>query len=524
MAGADKEANMSFRELKASDGCVIFFPSRDPKGKRPRIISGPEKSKRGWGEEWVQFRLDLVTLEVRLEGDTAVDLGNDLRCDVVARVLAHIDEDDLAESLTKIVVSLRCTTTTDPQSVLTGSFFRERLNSKFRATVEHIVSEADYLKLLDSPTHRGDLQTSFAIKSISFLGECGFALVSSEIRFRPLNPGILGSEEEISEKWIEQERAQAKLEAKKQAILDNMEDVKRKEAAERTARVEQELKAIELQKKESERDNSKRMHQIEIEMQNAQDDKERTLAEARRDLEEFFRKRQEEKDAYEHERKLEEQKDREQLKTLEADSARAAEEADLEHKRRIQEGSLAALDKQLMLATRQLEIDRIKCEGLKVRGLVDAEVIESRIRAEGVLQHEETAIVARWIESLVDRLPEIVSKLPCETGTSRTIVQLGGGVQDQALGGVTGIMALTLAPAIQQILEALSERLTQSLHEQGPNVAGASTPQSRAKGPHESDICHDVVPPNAAEGAYVAAVRSPPAPKPEVVASAVSEE
>lgn len=227
---------MSFRELKASDGCVIFFPSRDPKGKRPRTISGPQKSTRGWGEEWVQFRLDLVTLEARLEGDTAVDLGNDLRCDVVARVLVQIDETDLPTSLTSVVRSLRCSTTTSLKSVLTESFYRERLHPKFRATVEHVVSEADYLKLLDSPTHRGELQALFAKESRTFLGECGFALVSSEIRFRPLNPGILGSEQEISAKWIEQERAQAELEAKKQAILDNMQDVQRREAAERSGK------------------------------------------------------------------------------------------------------------------------------------------------------------------------------------------------------------------------------------------------------------------------------------------------
>ena len=101
---------MKFSQIQAQDGCVIFFPSRS-KGKPHRIISGPQKTRTRWGEEWVQLRLDLVTLEVRLEDDNAVNLGNELRSNIIAKLVTHVDDSCLDESLPKLVDRLRCSTT-----------------------------------------------------------------------------------------------------------------------------------------------------------------------------------------------------------------------------------------------------------------------------------------------------------------------------------------------------------------------------------------------------------------------------
>jgi len=469
---------MSFSKLKASDGCVIFFPSRPPEGKHPRVISGAQGTRRGWREEWVQVRLDLVTLEVRLEGEAAVDLGNDLRCEVVAKVIARVDEVDLPNALQKTVDSLRCSTTTNPKAILTESFFHDRLYPKFRATVEHVISGADYLKLLEEPSHRGKLQASFADEAKVFLGECGFALVSSEIRFRPLNPGILGAEQAISEKWIEQERAQAVLEARKTAILEDIEDKKKKESAERAARVEQELKALEISQKEAERDYSKKLHQLAIQMQADEDEKERTLAEARRALDEYFNKRQEEKDAYEHEREVERIKNEDQLEKLRTTAKREEERAELEHKRHIQEQAFVGVKQDLDIESARLDIARLTSEQATVRGLAEARVTESRVKAENVLRYEESAVTARSLERLIDRLPEVVSKLSLDDGADRTIIHFGKDVQPEMLGGTGSVIALTFLPILKQVMARLSNYLATppSERRQQPGAPPEETP------------------------------------------------
>lgn len=477
---------MSVRELKASDGCVIFFPSRAPEGKNPRVISGPQKTRRRWGEEWVQVRLDLVTLEVRLEGDTAVDLGNDLRCEVVARVITQVDELDLPSALQKTVVSLRCSTTASPKDILAERFFRDRLNPKFRAAVEHVVSGANYLSLLEEPAHRGKLQESFAVEAKGFLGECGFALVASEIRFRPLNPGILGAEKAISEKWIEQERAQAMLEARKAAIFEEIEDKRKKASAERAARVEQELKALEISQKEAERDNARRLHQLAIEMQADEDSKKKTLAEARRTLEDYFNKRQEEKDAYEHDRQVERIKNEDQIEKLKATAKREEESAELEHKHYIQEQTLSGLKQDVDIESSRLDIARLTSEQSTVRGLAEAKVTESRVKAENALRYEESAATTNTFERLIDRLPEVLSKLPLDDGSDRTIIHFGKDIQPEMLGGTGSVIALAILPILKQVMARLSNHLapgpeetsTQSLDEEKGPSAHAEKPDA----------------------------------------------
>lgn len=224
------------------------------------------------------------------------------------------------------------------------------------------------------------------------------------------------------------------------------------------------MKAIDLQKKEDERDNAKRMHVIEIEMQNAQDEKERTLAEARRSLEEYFRKRQEEKDAYEHSRKLEEARKRDELLAVEEEAKRAAEHARLDHERYLREQGLAATQQELELANSRLSIAKLESEKARVCGLAEAQVIESRTRAEDSLRHEEARAAASCAERLIDRLPDLVSKLSVEETGDRTAIYFGGDVKPESLGGASGVVALSLAPVLKQLLGRVSDFLALQSH------------------------------------------------------------
>jgi len=239
-----------------------------------------------------------------------------------------------------------------------------------------------------------------------------------------------------------------------------MDDVKSREAAERSLRIEQELKAIEVTKKEAERDNAKQIHAIEIDMQNAQDEKERTLAEARRTLDDYFRERQEEKDSYDHSQKLEEGKRRDEIFAMEEEAKRLVERAGIDHPRYLRDQELAAAQQELELANSRLAIAKIESDKTKLLGMVAAEVLESRTRAQNVLQLEEARAAAVWTERLIDDLPNLAEKISADDSGDKTVIYVGGDVEPESLGGAGGIVALSLAPVMKQLVGRISDFLT----------------------------------------------------------------
>ncbi|MFG6100934.1 hypothetical protein U2F10_01695 [Leptothoe sp. EHU-05/26/07-4] len=454
---------MGIRIIKAKDGCIIFFPFRKQSKNFPKVISGPQKTRRRWGEEWVQLSTSLVTLEVRQEGDSAFNLGNDLRCDVVARIQTQIDESNLEKSLPKLVEKLRCATIKDTQSVITDKIFRDRLNSRFCAAVAQTLSQADYLKLLEEPEHHNQLNKIFKEKSIAFLTECGFSIISSEIRVRPLDPGILGTEQRITEKWIELEKVHASLEAQKESAIEEQKEKRKNAAALRALETEKALKQIEIKHKEAELENVQQLSQIEKDIENEKNAKERALAEIRRELEEYFRNRQKQDEEYQQKQAIQEILNQQKLQQIKEQKEHEFEKEQIAYENEVRQEKLKTLEQELELAKSQLELAKLETDLQKIQGIAEAQIIEARLKASESLQREKAIAAIRVLEKLVETLPDITSHIPVDTSGDRTIVQIGSDVDPNSLNGGIGILGLLMMPTIKKLLSQLSDDTSNTL-------------------------------------------------------------
>jgi hypothetical protein len=314
----------------------------------------------------------------------------------------------------------------------------------------------------------------------SFLKKSGFALELSDIHFTPIDPGALPEMPEITSIWLDRARVLAQQRAEKDSIAQQILEQEEKESAERTARIaresaeraariEQELVMMKIKKREAERDNAKRLHELEIEIQDAEDRTKRTLAEKRSSLENYFKGRQEEMDAYDHSRRLAEISNDDAIKRLEEENKHArliqeeetnrrAERARAEHESYLREQELASVKAAETLANSRLEIAKLAAAEAKTRGVAEAQVLEARIRAEKIMQIEEAKAAAAYIERLIDRLPELVAKQSCDEKGDRTAFYFGADLKPEAIGS-SGIVALSLAPLLKQLVTRLGDYL-----------------------------------------------------------------
>ena len=82
------------KKFKANPNCVLYFPDRT----KNNIISGRDYTRRRIGEEWIQFDLDPIELEIRMEGDNAMPLGDIYQAELVAKLIVRIDDTHFEDS------------------------------------------------------------------------------------------------------------------------------------------------------------------------------------------------------------------------------------------------------------------------------------------------------------------------------------------------------------------------------------------------------------------------------------------
>lgn len=467
-----------FTKIKAKDGCVIYIPPKDKKDAQ--IIYGATYVRRG-SKEWVQIRTsDLVDIEIRLEGNNSVNLGKGLSCEVVAKLLAQIDETDLKKSLPKVVERFRCSTTTNIKSILNGKFFAEKITSNFRGILYHIVNQIVYEKLLNDANYTTELKNQLENDTKKFLGDCGFTLINCDLIAIPLDPGVSGeiSLKSITDIWTQREKERLRIEEERNEIVEEAKEESEKNEIARNKERRDRVNEDDINKKEAERDFAQSIHEIEIEMQQNLIDKDRQLAEARKANEEFFNQRQEDKDKYKHtlemtkiddQEEIEEREHTRKFKNIQNEIARSElqqnderknENEALTHKEEIQERKLAVMVKEKEIAENEFEINKLKVEVDKLKNLADSEIKEAQLRAENIVSLKTKEMQNKMLTQLFQTMPEIMKNIPIEKIGDSTFIHVGKEIDLDSLKGSYGILGLALLPILKDLYSKISEKIS----------------------------------------------------------------
>lgn len=445
------------KEIKAIDGCIIYFPTRKTGSKQPFLIKGADRAITKRKEEWTQIRVinDIIPLEDRKENDKAANVGNSLFCEIVTTIKVVINK-NYNESIPLIVEKLLCSTTSDPTKVINSSYFSKSLEPIFLGVIQKVISRIDYLKLLTDGKYKKELEAGFNVEIIKILTEYGFEIIENSIRFTPLKPvNNCENFEEINDKFLSWSKIQKKAELDEKRI--QLDALQKNRDIENADNIITQIKNNEY-KENVEKENLKSLKTLSItEKEKEQDkiDKEKELSEQRKTLDDFFNKRREEKDQYEHIQEIEKikrqqliQNESDQIEIQKITTAHNIEIQKLEHDKSLLDRKIENLPKLDEITRREVEIKKIQehleneLELLKIK---NANFIESQ--------------VILTINNFIEKMPEIVNNLPKERTGDTTLITLGKGEEINDV-NLSSILGFSLLPVLKNFLKEFSNKLS----------------------------------------------------------------
>jgi len=439
------------KKITPDANCVLMFPERLKNKRRSAIVQVPDKTRLGWAEEWIQFKLDAFDLEVRKEDKDAATLEHDLRCMVVAKATVQINDSKFEDSLPKVVAQFRCPATSDKSVVLNSKYFESQLRVRFKMVVEKIIRGASYDKLMHDVTYKHVLQGHFDSELKLELDRCGFCFSLSNITFTTIKPGegnLNPAMLIMLKKWQDMDLAKRRSDADFTKEGDVIADAAKTAEILRTEAMEVQRVAAKEREliRNSEFEKERRKHAIE----NAEEEKKKEIALAKicKEQEEFTRTIQEASSAYAHAQNLKNRADQLALKLT--DIANESEIRSKEVKRQTD-----AMDQELALLSNNVEKVKHEKEIAQSKAEIEASFIEAKIRAEQTMLLESTKSNHKLVELLLSKLPEVLKHMPKEDGGDITTVNLGpAGSEGTALKWQT--VGLALIPTLKKLLGGLT--------------------------------------------------------------------
>lgn len=447
-----------FGRIRARDGCVIYFPSRTTNN----VISGREKTRRRIADEWVQFSLDHIEAEVRLEGDNALAMGDILRAELIAKLITRIDDTYLEDtpsskgSLNKVVKKFRCSTTTNLDVILGKHFFQPRIRSLLLEALYEVLQEASFKKLLTDPTHRDQLERKLINIILPLLKESGFLLIDCSIqRFAPLNPGIIGVEKEIADLWSEWDKQEKRLEAEKEFIERELEEEKKRRIAKAKQETEEYTRSIELAEQEALKKYEEKIKALEIERSNIRTDKDLKIAAIKEEAKEKHREYQRKEIDFKNQL---EDDDIARTRRIEEDEIhnKYREERDrIAHEAEVRIKEMEALSQTLEQHDLKEQISQSRAKIDKLEGLLKAELLEANIKAENTYKKELLESESQLLREILSQLPKILSSIPTDNAAKKTIVQFSD--NSKMPSGANGIAAMYW-PLVKDLIDSFTRK------------------------------------------------------------------
>ena len=453
------------KEIKAKDGCIIYFPTRKESGKISYLIKGAERTKKKRKEEWVQIRAnEIIELEDRKENDNAANLGNSLFCEVVSKLKVRINP-NYPDSIPKVVEKLLCTTTDDVTVVVNSRFFSESLMPNFKGIVQKIINKLSYLQLLQNNKHREDLEKEFNSMIEHFANDYGFEVIETSIRFNPLEPENVACSDykEIAAKFISWDKIKKELELQK---TENQLDLKQKETkliADKAFEAKKNEKEIEKREKEYELENIKELASIEKYIVEEQCKKDEELARERKKLKDFYNSRQEELDKYDHQQEIEKINRKKEL--FDEENKKEEQKRANDHKNELIElqHNEGLLDRRLLKLKKEKEIILLEMEIEKNKGITRTEI--ELLTAKNV-NYIECEILST-INNLIDRLPEITKNLPTEKIGDSTIISIGD--KENSAGLNYSLFGYSILPVFKKFIKEIVTKIKYDNQNTAPN-------------------------------------------------------
>lgn len=445
-------------KIKARDGCIIYFPSRTTKN----VISGREKTRRRFGEEWIQFSLDHIEAEVRLEGDNAISMGDILKADLIAKLVTRIDDsqlDDTASSkgsLDKVMKKFRCSTTSDLSVILGKSFFQPKIKSILLEALYEILHEASYKKLLTDSTHRDQLQKKLMNIITPILIDSGFLLIDCSIqRFAPINPGIIGVEKEIADLWFEWEKQQKQLEAEKEFIESELEEEKKRRITKAKQETEKYARSIELEEQEALKEYEENIKEFEIGRANIRKDKDLKIAEINEEAKEKHREYQQKEIDFKIGLEDEEIARKRKIEEDEISNEFKKERDKINHEADMRKKEMEGLSEKLKQYNLKEQISQIKARIDKLEGFLKANLLEANIKAQNSYKKDLLESESKILKEILNQLPKILSSIPIDKDSKKTIIQFSG--ESKIPTGTNGI-AVMYWPIIKDLVDTFTKK------------------------------------------------------------------
>lgn len=429
------------RPIEPKPGCVIFLPFRNTKD----VLFGIQTTKvrRRWGERWVQIQPERISLEVRLEGERAVNMGNVLKAEVVALLETQIDLPNRKEAVPRAVSSFGCTSTADSETVLGRHFFETEIQRLFEDAAYRMVGRASYDELLENPG-MAKKHEDFLLQAVQgVLQERGFAIIRCElVRFAPLDPGeVLGADPKIVEKWIEWESRRIRHNTKRETETTLAQEEKKRIEAEQRLDTERRLKELARKEKDLEIEHERQVQQQEVLLAEIKWEKNETIQkmEAEAELAGLtIRRRRSELEA--------------ELKGKEIENRVNVEKLEVEAQSSKAELMLTELRSQIQLRTLELELAGRKCEIEETEGLARARVTEAQKRADATVDRA-------LVQELFQSLPDILKSLPVERIGETNVIHVGesGGALADGV-RLSGAAGYAYWPLVRRIVGLLEQR------------------------------------------------------------------
>ena len=304
--------------------------------------------------------------------------------------------------------------------------------------------------------YKKELEAGFNVEIIKILTEYGFEIIENSIRFTPLKPvNNCENFEEINDKFLSWSKIQKKAELDEKRI--QLDALQKNRDIENADNIITQIKNNEY-KENVEKENLKSLKTLSItEKEKEQDkiDKEKELSEQRKTLDDFFNKRREEKDQYEHIQEIEKikrqqliQNESDQIEIQKITTAHNIEIQKLEHDKSLLDRKIENLPKLDEITRREVEIKKIQehleneLELLKIK---NANFIESQ--------------VILTINNFIEKMPEIVNNLPKERTGDTTLITLGKGEEINDV-NLSSILGFSLLPVLKNFLKEFSNKLS----------------------------------------------------------------
>jgi len=444
------------KEIKAIEGCIIYFPTRKAGSKQPFLIKGADRAITKRKEEWTQIRVnDIISLEDRKENDKAANVGNSLFCEVITTLKVVVNK-NFNESIPLIVEKLLCSTTSDPAKVINSSYFSKSLEPIFLGVIQKVIRKIDYFKLLTDGKYKNELEVGFNNEISKTLTEYGFEIIETSIRFTPLRPvNKCENFEEINDKFISWSKMQKKAELEEKKI--QLEAEQEKQDLENSDKLITQIKNNEYEEevKKEELKILKALSIIEKIKEQEEINKKQEISEQRKTLDDFYNKRQEEKDEYAHIQGIEKIK-RQQLLQNESDQIEI-QKIITSHNIEIQklEHDKSLLDRKIDNLPKLKELTRSEVEIKKIQECLENELEFLKIKNANFIESQVILTINKFIE----KMPEIVNNLPKEKTGDTTLITFGKGEQINDI-NLSSILGFSLLPVLKNFIKEFSNNLS----------------------------------------------------------------